>query len=64
MTTSALLRYGTDYIFTLVSGLETWLADNDFGSVTHVRGWLSHGRVPDATEYERANYIRILQSWR
>jgi dihydroorotate dehydrogenase (fumarate) len=64
MTTSALLRYGVDYLDTLINGLETWLELNEFESVAQIRGWMSQKRLPDAGEYERANYIRILQSWK
>ena len=64
MTTSALLRYGVDYLDTLISGLETWLEKNDFESVAKIRGWLSQKKLPDAEEYQRANYIRILEGWK
>jgi dihydroorotate dehydrogenase (fumarate) len=61
MTTSALLRNGVDYLATLVIGLESWLEKNDFGDVGEIRGWMSQKRLPNAEEYERANYIRILK---
>lgn len=64
MTTSALLRFGVDYLYTLVSGLRDWLAEHEFGTVDEIRGWMSHSRVPDPTAFERANYIRVLQAWK
>jgi dihydroorotate dehydrogenase (fumarate) len=64
MTTSALLRYGVNYLYTLISGTREWLLEQEFQSVDEIRGWMSQGRVPDPTAFERANYIRVLQSWK
>jgi dihydroorotate dehydrogenase (fumarate) len=64
MTTSALLHYGVDYLHTLVQGLDGWLDARGFASVAQVRGSMSQRNVPDPEQFERANYIRILESWK
>jgi len=64
MTTSALLRNGASHIRTLVEGLAGWLEDHDYESVAQLRGAMSQHNVADPEAFERANYVRILQSWR
>jgi dihydroorotate dehydrogenase (fumarate) len=64
MTTSALLHFGVDHLQVLVGGLDEWLDARSFASVARVRGSMSQANVPDPDQFERANYIRILQSWK
>lgn len=40
-----------------------WLAAREFESVAQMRGSLNLARCPDPKQYERGNYIQILQSW-
>lgn len=64
MTTSALLRKGPQYTATLVDGLEIWMDEHGFQSVDDMKGLLSHAKVSDPLPLERANYIRVLESYR
>jgi dihydroorotate dehydrogenase (fumarate) len=64
MTTSALLHFGVEYLDTLVTGLADWLDARELASVAQIRGSMSQANVPEPEQFERANYIRILQSWR
>lgn len=64
MTASALLHYGVDHLKTLVDGLNAWLDARGAESVAQVRGSMSHGKVPEPEQFERANYIKTLQSWK
>ncbi len=64
MSTSALLRQGPDYLSQLLSGLESWMEEHGFESVMALRGLLSHSRIRDPHPLERANYIRVLESYR
>lgn len=64
MTASALLRNGPAHIGKLVNGLETWMEERGFESVQQMRGAMSHAKVADPGAFERANYIRILESYR
>ena len=45
------------------SGLEAWMDDRGFASVSQIRGSMSQQRVAVPSAFERANYIRILHSW-
>ena len=63
MTTSALLRHGPAYTNTLVEGLKAWMEARKFSSVKQVRGSMSRAKVANPAAFERANYIRVLESY-
>ncbi len=63
MTTSALLRHGPSHLGRLRAGLAEWLSTNEYRSVAQLRGSMSHQRVPDASAFERANYVGSLASF-
>jgi len=60
---SALLHHGPSYVMVMRRALEQWLEWHKMGSLAEARGLLSHTRTQDPAAYERANYIRTLQSW-
>jgi dihydroorotate dehydrogenase (fumarate) len=62
MTTSALLRHGADHVGALVAGLAEWLKSHDT-SLSDARGKMSQRMLKDPVVYERANYIKMLQTW-
>jgi dihydroorotate dehydrogenase (fumarate) len=61
---SVLLTHGAHAITTLRDGLELWMKEHGFSSLDEFCGMLNHRRCSDPAAYERANYIRTLQSWR
>jgi dihydroorotate dehydrogenase (fumarate) len=63
MTTSALLVHGPGHVRTMVDGLAAWLDSKGFESVAQIKGSMSQRHVADPTAFERANYMKILQSW-
>ncbi len=64
MTTSALLRNGPAYAATLLEGLKEWMDVRGISSVGTMRGSMSHGKVANPGAFERANYIRMLESYK
>ncbi len=64
MTTSALLRNGPGYAATMVEGLKAWMEARGFSSVGQLRGTMSHGKVANPSAFERANYIKMLESFK
>lgn len=64
MAASALLRHGPEYIGTLVHGIEEWMEEHEYDSVSQMKGSMSKGKVADPAQFERANYIKTLQSYR
>lgn len=61
---SVLLRHGPRFITTLANGLREWLVEHGYENIDQLRGAMSHRRCPDPAAFERANYIRILQTWK
>jgi dihydroorotate dehydrogenase (fumarate) len=64
MTTSVLLQHGAQHLATLVDGLARWLERRGYASVEQMKGSMSQKSVADPTAFERANYIRVLESFR
>ncbi|WP_221030650.1 dihydroorotate dehydrogenase-like protein [Actomonas aquatica] len=60
---SALLRYGTGHVASLLKGLEAWMSEHEFYSVDRVRGQLNLRKCADPAVHERAHYLKVLQSW-
>jgi len=64
MTTSALLRNGPGYAARMVEGLRQWMEGRGFESVSQMRGVMSHRNVANPRAFERANYLRVLESFK
>lgn len=64
MTASALLRHGPTYVATLLEGLQQWMESREFDSVDSFRGSMSRERIPDPGKFERANYLKVLESYK
>ena len=61
---SALLMKGPEYLAILRSEVERWMQENEYTSLKQMLGNMSLARCPDPSAFSRANYMRILQSWR
>ncbi len=61
---SVLLQHGPRVLSTLLNGLQQWMGEHGYTSVDEFRGAMNLKRCPDPAGFERANYVRILQSWR
>jgi dihydroorotate dehydrogenase (fumarate) len=44
-------------------GLEHWMETHDVTTLSEMRGRASLKATADPAAFERANYIRMLQSW-
>ncbi len=61
---SVLLKHGPRVLSTLLNGLQHWMGEHGYTDVNEFRGAMNLKRCPDPAGFERANYVRILQSWR
>jgi dihydroorotate dehydrogenase (fumarate) len=61
---SVLLKHGPRMLSTLLNGLQHWMGEHGYNSVEEFRGAMNLRRCPDPAGFERANYVRSLQSWR
>jgi dihydroorotate dehydrogenase (fumarate) len=59
---SVLLRYGPHVLGTILDGVRQWMALRDYSAIEQFRGRLNHARSRDAAAFERANYLRVLES--
>jgi dihydroorotate dehydrogenase (fumarate) len=60
---SALLKHGPEYLAAVRNEMIQWMQDNSYDSVRQLRGSMALDRCPDPGAFERANYMRTLQSW-
>ena len=61
---SCLLERGPEYLKDLKDGLTQMLEKLEYNSIQQMRGNMSLARCPDPGAFERANYMRILQTWK
>ena len=61
---SALLKHGPKFLTILLTGLRHWMDERGYTSIEEVRGAMNLRHCPNPAAFERANYQRILQSWR
>lgn len=60
----ALLRHGPARLATLEAELAVWLREHDYSSVRELVGCMSQQRCPNPSDYERAQYMRAIQTYR
>jgi dihydroorotate dehydrogenase (fumarate) len=64
MMASELLRNGVYRIEETVSSLREWMEEHEYESVAQMQGSMSQQNVAEPDAFERANYMKVLQSWR
>ncbi len=64
MTTSSLLRNGVGHMKTLLDGMTGWMERRGYESIEQMKGSMSQQKVADPAAFERANYIKVLQSYK
>ena len=60
---SALLHHGPGHVDVMRRGLERWMEWNQISRLDEMRGRASLQHTRDRASFERANYIRTLQTW-
>lgn len=61
---AVLLKHGPRFLGTLLDGLRMWMDEHGYHRVSEFRGAMNLRRCPDPAAFERANYQRILQTWK
>jgi len=64
MLCSVLYRNGTGHVATLLTGVEKWMTEHEYSSISEMKGTLSQRAVAEPAAYERANYMKTIQSFR
>lgn len=58
---SALLRHGPTLLTSLKAGIEAWMREHEWSSLSEMRGNMSLERISDPAAYERANFRLALR---
>lgn len=61
---SSLLKYGTNHITTILTNMKQWMEEHEYESVQQMRGSMSHKSVANPTAFERANYMKALNTYK
>jgi dihydroorotate dehydrogenase (fumarate) len=61
---SAILLRGPKALADVRTGVTQWLEEHEYESLAQMRGSMSLSSCPDPAAYERANYARVLQSYK
>jgi Dihydroorotate dehydrogenase len=64
MTASLLLAQGINRIPVLLADLEKWMTVHEYESIQQMRGSLSQKSTAEPAAFERANYMKVLNSFK
>jgi dihydroorotate dehydrogenase (fumarate) len=64
MMASELLQNGVQRIGQLLEGMAYWMEEYEYESVAQMQGSMSQKNVGEPAAFERANYMKVLNSWR
>ena len=64
MMTSELLQNGFGRVPAILADIEKWMVDREYSSIQQMRGSLSQKTVREPAAFERANYMKILNSYK
>ena len=64
MMASALLMHGPSHLEGVLAAVEAWMDEREYESVEQMKGSMSYANVPNPGEFERANYMRALKTFR
>jgi dihydroorotate dehydrogenase (fumarate) len=63
MMTSTLLENGVGRIMHILTDLQEWMEEHEYESIEQMRGSMSQQAVTEPAAFERANYIRALNTF-
>jgi dihydroorotate dehydrogenase (fumarate) len=60
---SALLHHGPEHLSVVRRDMLSWLEENEYDSISQLKGSMSHRHAEDPAAFERANYLHVLDSY-
>lgn len=60
---SVLLRKGPSELSTMLTDIKQWMEENEYESIEQMKGSMSQRSCPDPAAFERANYMKTLNSY-
>ena len=64
MLCSVLLRKGVGHIAVIEQEMRQWMEEHEYESVAQLKGCLSQKNCPDPSSFERAQYMRLISTWK
>jgi len=64
MMASELLVKGIGRISEILDGVKEWMEKNEYDSISMMKGSMSQKKIAQPAAFERANYMKLLQSWK
>jgi len=64
MMASELLQNGLGRIPAILGDLVDWMEKHEYASIRQMRGSMSQRHVAEPAAFERANYMKVIHSWR
>jgi dihydroorotate dehydrogenase (fumarate) len=63
MMTSALLEHGISHISDVLRDLYSWMEKHEYESIRLMQGSMARRSVPNLSDFERSNYMKVLGSY-
>jgi dihydroorotate dehydrogenase (fumarate) len=64
MIASEFLLKGIGRTRELIEGIKRWMEENEYPSIQMMKGSMSQKSVAEPAAFERANYMKMLQSFK
>jgi dihydroorotate dehydrogenase (fumarate) len=61
---SCLLKNGIPYITDVLNQMVLWMEEHEYNSLNMMRGSMSYMNIADPAQFERANYMKVLHSYK
>jgi len=61
---SSLLMNGIPHITKILSGMTQWMEAHEYDSINTMCGSMSYKNIADPSQFERANYMKVLHSYK
>jgi dihydroorotate dehydrogenase (fumarate) len=56
--------HGPHYVSEMLRGMLQWMEEHEYESIDMMKGSMSHRNCSEPAAFERANYIRVLDSYK
>ena len=63
MMASELLKHGVIRIPEILADLQAWMEEHEYDSISQMKGSMSQQAVADPEQFERSNYMKVLNSY-
>jgi dihydroorotate dehydrogenase (fumarate) len=64
MLASELLQKGINRITSILTDMEKWMVEHEYQSISQMKGSMSQQNVKEPAAFERANYMKVLNSFK